>query len=276
MEIDASIFYDDTTELLDTIRDDIENIDFTDYTNCIKDIFRAIHTIKGNASFFGFNNIIELSHLAEDLLDQIRMGEIIFDNELKDIILNLTDVLETLSEKNVNNKIIDNYTQSIIESIEDELKVQLLPTNTKRIKQNAHYINDMKINKEINKKLGTQKTILIVDDSSLIRNLSSKAAFEAGLNVVTATDGYEGLAKAKHQKFDLIFSDVNMPQMSGLEMIEAIRKLDGHQYTPIIMLTTENKEELKNLGKSLGVKAWMIKPFNKEKFSIVLEKVLAI
>jgi two-component system, chemotaxis family, chemotaxis protein CheY len=274
MGIDSSAFYDEATDLLDSMRHDLENINFQDYKTTIQDIFRAIHTIKGNAGFFAFNDIIHIAHLGEDLLDKIRMGEVLFDEELKELFLNLTDILETLSEKNVKGKQIDSYTNSLIKDIEDELKTQLLPTSPKRITQKAEQKAERVVAKEIKKVV--QKTILIVDDSSLIRNVASKAAFEAGLNVITATDGYEGLAKAKHQKFDLIFSDVNMPQMGGLEMIEAIRKIDGHQYTPIVMLTTESKEELKKIGKSLGVKAWMVKPFNKEKFAIVLEKVLSV
>jgi two-component system chemotaxis response regulator CheY len=57
-------------------------------------------------------------------------------------------------------------------------------------------------------------------------------------------------------------------------MVEEIRKLPEHKFTPIVMLTTEKKEELKARGKSLGVKAWLVKPFNKNKFLMALEKLL--
>ena len=116
--------------------------------------------------------------------------------------------------------------------------------------------------------------ILIVDDASLIRSVASRAAKEAGYDVVVATDGKEGLEAAKEYAFDIVFSDVNMPVMGGLEMVENIKQLDEYRFTPIVMLTTESNADLKAKGKALGVKAWLLKPFNKDKFLIALEKLL--
>jgi two-component system, chemotaxis family, chemotaxis protein CheY len=118
------------------------------------------------------------------------------------------------------------------------------------------------------------KKILIVDDSSLIRNVAQNAAVEAGYQVVLAANGAEGLALLEKGGIDLIFSDINMPVMNGLEMVEKIRELEHYKFTPIVMLTTESKPELKEQGKTLGVKAWFLKPFNKEKFLLVLSKLL--
>ena len=118
------------------------------------------------------------------------------------------------------------------------------------------------------------KTILVVDDASMIRNLASKTAEAAGYKVVTAEDGMDGLAKLAENEIDFLFSDINMPQMNGLEMVEQIRKNPKYEFLPIVMLTTEKKEELKSQGKALGVKAWLVKPFNKNKLLTVLEKLL--
>lgn len=119
------------------------------------------------------------------------------------------------------------------------------------------------------------KKILIVDDSSLIRAVAEEAAKEAGYNPVLADDGKAGLKMlAEEEGIELIFSDINMPTMNGLEMVENIRKQEAHKFTPIVMLTTESKPELKERAKALGVKAWLLKPFNKPKFLSVLEKLL--
>jgi len=118
------------------------------------------------------------------------------------------------------------------------------------------------------------KTVLIVDDASLIRSVASKAAESAGYNVITASDGTEGLEKLKENQIDLVFSDVNMPQMGGLEMVEHIKADPANKFLPIVMLTTESSQELKDKGKALGVKAWLVKPFNKDKFLLALEKLL--
>jgi len=117
--------------------------------------------------------------------------------------------------------------------------------------------------------------ILIVDDSSLIRSVAAGAAKEAGHEVIVAENGQEGLDVLSQQKVDLIFSDVNMPVMGGLEMVENIKQNEAYKYIPIIMLTTESNPELKAKGKALGVKAWMLKPFNKKKFFMAVKKLLA-
>ena len=116
--------------------------------------------------------------------------------------------------------------------------------------------------------------VLIVDDASLVRLVAKKAALEAGHEVMVAEDGQKGLEAIKESQFDIIFSDINMPVMSGLEMVENIRKEPAYKYIPIVMLTTESNADLKARGKKLGVKAWLLKPFNKDKFLIACEKLL--
>lgn len=116
--------------------------------------------------------------------------------------------------------------------------------------------------------------ILIVDDASLIRMVAQKAILEAGHEPILAADGAEGLEMFKNNPIDFIFSDINMPIMGGFDMIREIKKLPGGSYIPIVMLTTENNEDLKTLGRELGVKAWLLKPFNKEKFLLVMKKLM--
>jgi two-component system chemotaxis response regulator CheY len=117
--------------------------------------------------------------------------------------------------------------------------------------------------------------ILIVDDSSLIRAVAESAAQEAGHESVVAKDGKEALALIQEQDFNLIFSDVNMPVMDGLEMVQIIKQDQKHKYIPIIMLTTESNPALKERGRALGVKAWMLKPFDKNKFFMAVKKLIA-
>lgn len=116
--------------------------------------------------------------------------------------------------------------------------------------------------------------ILIVDDSSLIRSVAASAAKEAGHEPIMATNGQEGIDLMGSHQIDIVFSDVNMPIMGGLEMVERIKSNPEYKYIPVIMLTTESDEALKTKGKELGVKAWMLKPFNKEKFFMALKKLL--
>ena len=107
--------------------------------------------------------------------------------------------------------------------------------------------------------------ILIVDDSSTVRNEVSEFLQKNGLTVATAVDGHDGLAKLKSDsQIRLIVSDVNMPNMDGLTMAEKIRGELHNTAVNIIMLTTENSPLMKERGKAAGVKGWIVKPFKGE------------
>ena len=117
------------------------------------------------------------------------------------------------------------------------------------------------------------KNILIVDDSSMIRFVVSKAAKKAGYGVIEASNGKEGLEKLINNDISLILSDINMPVMDGIEMVSEIKKTEN-KYIPIVMLTTEDTLELKQKGRELGVKAWMVKPFNEKTFLKAMMKLI--
>ncbi len=107
--------------------------------------------------------------------------------------------------------------------------------------------------------------ILIVDDSSTVRDEVAGFLRNAGLDVATAIDGKDGLAKVKADPgLKLVVSDVNMPNMDGLTMVEKIRGELGNSTINIIMLTTESSPSMKERGKAAGIKGWIVKPFKGE------------
>jgi two-component system chemotaxis response regulator CheY len=116
--------------------------------------------------------------------------------------------------------------------------------------------------------------VLIVDDSSLIRSVASKATEDIGHIPIVAINGEDGLKKLAENEIDLIFSDVNMPVMNGMDMVKKIKEQDKYKFIPIVMLTTEDGDKIKSEGKTLGVKAWMVKPFNDKKFGMAVKKLL--
>lgn len=118
------------------------------------------------------------------------------------------------------------------------------------------------------------KNVLIVDDSSLIRSVAQKAVMKSGFTPFTASNGKEGLERLESVDIDIVFCDINMPIMDGLEMVEHVKANPKFKFIPIVMLTTESNPELKNRGKALGVKAWLLKPFNEEKFLLALQKLV--
>ncbi len=105
------------------------------------------------------------------------------------------------------------------------------------------------------------KTILIVDDSMSMRQTLAIALRGVGYTVVEAQDGRDALNKLDGSKFNLIISDVNMPNLDGISFVRSAKQLTNYKFTPIIMLTTEADETKKMEGKAAGVRAWIVKPF---------------
>jgi len=103
------------------------------------------------------------------------------------------------------------------------------------------------------------KMIMIVDDSASLRQVVGIALKGAGYDVIEASDGKDALSKLTGQKVNLIVSDVNMPNMDGITMVQEVKKLPQYKFTPIMMLTTESEPDKKAAGKAAGAKAWLVK-----------------
>lgn len=116
--------------------------------------------------------------------------------------------------------------------------------------------------------------ILTVDDSASIRMTTKITLTGAGYSVTEAVDGQDGLTKAMAGNFDLIVTDLNMPNMNGLEMIRALRQSPAHTGVPIIFLTTESDAEMKSQAKAAGATGWITKPFDPEQLVKIARKVL--
>jgi len=118
------------------------------------------------------------------------------------------------------------------------------------------------------------KTILIVDDSASLRQVVNIALSGAGYNVIEACDGQDGLTKLDGTKIHLIVSDVNMPNMNGIEFVKAVKQNAEYKFTPIIMLTTESQDDMVQKGKEAGAKAWLVKPFRPEQMLDAVSKLV--
>jgi len=116
--------------------------------------------------------------------------------------------------------------------------------------------------------------ILTVDDSASIRLTTRVTLSNAGYAVTEAIDGLDGLNKLKEGEYDLVVTDLNMPNMDGLTMIRELRKLPAHTGVPVIFLTTESDGELKAQAKAAGATGWLTKPFDPESLVKIARKVL--
>ena len=117
-------------------------------------------------------------------------------------------------------------------------------------------------------------SILAVDDSASMRQMVSFTLKSAGHNVTEAEDGLVALNKAKTTSFDLVITDVNMPNMDGISLIAELRKLPNFKFTPLLMLTTESANDKKMAGKNAGATGWIVKPFNPDQLLAVIKKAL--
>ena len=119
--------------------------------------------------------------------------------------------------------------------------------------------------------------IMVVDDSMMIRQQVGRALTQAGFGVIEACDGQDAIEKLnKAPEVGLIICDVNMPRMSGLEFLEAVRKDAKLAKLNVVMLTTDGQQELVQRAKSLGAKGWITKPFKADLLIAAAKKLTAV
>jgi two-component system chemotaxis response regulator CheY len=118
------------------------------------------------------------------------------------------------------------------------------------------------------------KTILTADDSASMRQMIGFTLREAGYDVIEAVDGKDALAKITASSPQMLITDLNMPNMDGIELIRQVRALPQFKYIPIVMLTTESQDAKKQEGRTAGASGWIVKPFRVEQLVMVAKKLL--
>jgi two-component system chemotaxis response regulator CheY len=116
--------------------------------------------------------------------------------------------------------------------------------------------------------------ILAVDDSCSMRQMVRTALEADGYEVREAQNGQEALEVLETHPADLVISDLYMPTMDGLTLLRAIRQRPQHRFTPVLLLTTESGEEMKQRGRTSGATGWLVKPFQPEQLRQVVARVL--
>jgi two-component system chemotaxis response regulator CheY len=119
------------------------------------------------------------------------------------------------------------------------------------------------------------RKIMTVDDSPTVRQMLRIALKGAGYDVIEADNGQEALKKLENEKVSLLITDLNMPQMNGIDLIRNVRSSPGLRFMPILMLTTESQESKRQEGKAAGASGWIVKPFKPEQLVKVVQMVMA-
>lgn len=117
-------------------------------------------------------------------------------------------------------------------------------------------------------------TILTVDDSPSMRQMVSFTLKNAGFNIVEAVDGQDAWEKAQAGDFNLILTDQNMPRMDGITLTKRLREISRFKMTPILILTIESSDQMKQEGRKAGATGWLVKPFDPAKLIEVIGKVI--
>jgi two-component system, chemotaxis family, chemotaxis protein CheY len=250
MNESGNMFYDEVMDKLQCMEDallDVKNGVY-DLEN-INEIFRSVHTVKGTADLLGMVEIVSITHKAEDLLDEVRADNVILDDKLCNLFLDLKRLLVVLVDQILNFIDIDTDTKNLLLNFEKEI-YSYMPKDDPR------------------------QTILIIDDSRLIREKAKLIAQEGGYCTITSDDGYDGLEKLQNHNVDLVFADISTPLIGTIDMLHQVKKSKEYQELPIVMLSNEKSDSLFRVGKHIGAKAWLLKSFDKNKFLTVISKIL--
>ncbi len=118
------------------------------------------------------------------------------------------------------------------------------------------------------------KIILVVDDARSMRGLVAMTLKGAGYEAIEACDGQDALVQIAGKKIHMVITDLNMPNMNGIELIRALKADPAFKFLPMVMLTTESEEAKKKEGQTAGAKAWIVKPFKPDTVLSVVRKII--
>ena len=118
------------------------------------------------------------------------------------------------------------------------------------------------------------KKIMTVDDSASVRQMVNFTLKGAGYEVIEAEDGKDALARLNGAGVHMVITDLNMPNMNGIDLIKELRAQPTYKFIPIVFLTTESQDAKKQEGKAAGATGWIVKPFKPEQLLAVVKKVL--
>ena len=121
----------------------------------------------------------------------------------------------------------------------------------------------------------SRQRVLVVEDSATMRGFVTATLEAAGpFSVTQAESGFHALKMLPRNRYDLIITDINMPDINGLELVRFIRDSEQHKRTPLIIISTDGREADRDRGLKLGANAYLTKPFSPEELLATANKLL--
>ncbi len=246
----GNIFYDELMLKLLNMEEvliDVRNGNGRD--DAIDVVFREMHTIKGSADLLGMFDVVSITHKAENLLVEIRDNTVEFSLEICDLLIELKKLLVVLIDNLLNGVDLNKEVMDLVHKFEEHLLL-CMPT-AKKI-----------------------KTILIVDESFVIREQIKKIAQDRGYIAITATTDVDGMLKFENKTIDLVISEIESPLTNGINMLKDIRYQSKNEQVPMVILVSKDNKDFKQTGKELLAKAWLFKPLNKDQLLVIFDNIL--
>jgi CheY-like chemotaxis protein len=254
IKMDQNIFFDEFKSKLQSLENsliDIKNNNSTDET--INEIFRSIHTIKGTADLLGLFTVVLLAHKTEDILTKIRDKELKMSQSLCSLFFEFKDYISLVIYNTSVGIFDDEVTEKLVVYFEKE------------------FLNVLSDNKKV------LKTILVVEDSTIIRYMIKNIVIEHGYSILSVDNGIDGFKKIQNSDIDidLILCEFGNKEIGTEDMILSLKNDIKYNQIPIVMLVDNINKELQSYGKSIEAKAWITKPIDKNKLLMVLDKILS-
>ena len=239
-------------------------------------IFRAVHSIKGGAGIFGFDDISHVTHILENLLDQLRTGQISLQRTMVDVFLQARDVLESLKaahqfddEEEVSNE----HIKQVCEALNHFSSLPFSPTSKEDcsakppIAADPTYTPPSSNLHDLSDSEKSALKILLVEDSKVIQKVASFTLSKLGYSFVDIAENgqqaLDSLNAALNEPYQFILLDCQMPIMDGYQATRAIREGlagDVHQGITIIAMTAMVGEEEKQKCLQTGMNDYLVKP----------------
>ena len=121
--------------------------------------------------------------------------------------------------------------------------------------------------------MADKKKALVADDQAMNRSFVKVYLSTRGYDVDTAEDGMKALAACKEKKYDLVFTDIEMPNMNGIEFLRSAKKVAGYERVPFVVLSTVDEPAMKAKAAGFGAFHYMVKPFTEAKMAELFQKL---
>jgi two-component system, chemotaxis family, chemotaxis protein CheY len=235
----------------------------------LSSVFRTIHTIKGTCGFFGYSRLETLAHVAEDILSDLRNGRRDLDAALTTLILESVDaikrILNSIETASNEGEPFEGELLERLKQARDCKPAATSPEASETLPAESSCKTWSAVSGSEPRRIPMERA-LVVDDSRAIRLILSKALTELGFDVVQTASGKEALETLEREgaQFRLALVDWNMPEVTGLELVQRVRAMPAVDRMRVMMVTTETEVEQVMRALEAGADEYVMKPFTRE------------